>query len=328
MSNHDHHHHDHADHDHAHDHSHDHGHDHDHGAHGHVHAPASFGVAFAVGIALNTAFVAIEAGYGFIANSTALMADAGHNLSDVLGLILAWLAATLATRPPTARLTYGLRNSSILAALFNAMLLLLACGAIVLEAVQRLLAPEPVATTTMMAVAAVGIIINGVTALLFARGRKDDLNIRGTYLHMAADAAVSAGVVVAGLLIWRTGWSWLDPVTSLLIVAVIVWGTWGLLRESMAMSMAAVPSSIDPKAVRDFLVSRPGVASLHDLHIWPLSTTEIALTTHLIMPSGHPGDDFLRTTCIELKHHFKIGHATFQIETAHEGCELAPDHVV
>jgi cobalt-zinc-cadmium efflux system protein len=328
---HDHHRHDHA-HDHAHDHSHGHshhhGHNHSHGAHVHVHAPASFGTAFAIGIGLNTVFVAIEAGYGFIANSTALLADAGHNLSDVLGLVVAWLAATLAIRPPTARLTYGLRNSSILAALFNAVLLLLACGAIVLEAFQRLLAPQAVATTIMMAVAAIGIVINGATALLFARGRNEDLNIRGAYLHMAADAAISAGVVVTALLIKLTSWSWLDPAASLLIVAVIVWGTWGLLRESMAMSMAAVPSSIDPKSVRDFLTSRPGVESLHDLHIWPLSTTEIALTTHLIMPAGHPGDDFLKTTCLELKDRFQIGHATFQIETAHEGCELAPDHVV
>jgi cobalt-zinc-cadmium efflux system protein len=318
------HHHDHAEH--AHDH-HDHDHaDHDHGALGHTHAPADFGRAFAIGIVLNTGFVVAEAAYGFLANSTALLADAGHNLSDVLGLIAAWLAATLAKRPPTARMTYGLRNSSILAALFNAILLLLACGAIALEAVQRLLAPEPVASTTMMIVAAIGIAINGITAWMFASGRKGDINIRGAYLHMVADAAISAGVVVAALLISFTGWVRLDPLTSLLIVGVIVWGTWGLLRESTAMSMAAVPSSIEPADVRAFLASRPGVASLHDLHIWPMSTTETALTAHLIIPAGHPGDDFIIATVAGLKDRFKIGHVTLQIETS-DGCVLS-EHAV
>ena len=294
-----------------------------------MHAPANFGRAFAIGIALNTAFVLIEAGYGFVSNSTALLADAGHNLSDVLGLLVAWIAAVLSQRPPTPRLTYGLRNSSILAALANAVLLLVACGAIMLEAVQRLLNPEPVASMTVIVVAAVGIAVNGVTAWLFASGRDSDINIRGAYLHMAADAAVSAGVVAAGLVIMATGWFWLDPLVSLLIVVVIVWGTWGLLRESTAMSLAAVPSRIDPGAVRAYLTALPGVASIHDLHIWPMSTTETALTAHLVTPAGHPGDGFLTDACRQLGDRFGIGHATLQIElstTVH--CTLAPDHVV
>ena len=301
-------------------------HDHDHG---HVHAPANFGRAFAIGIGLNAAFVLVEAGYGFVSNSTALLADAGHNLSDVLGLVVAWIAAVLSKRPPTPRLTYGLRNTSILAALLNAVLLLIAAGAIILEAIQRLLHPEPVAGMTVIVVAAIGIVINGVTAWLFASGRDGDLSIRGAYLHMAADAAVSAGVVAAGLLIMVTGWLWVDPVTSLLIVAVIVWGTWGLLRESTAMSMAAVPSTIDPTAVRFYLVGLPGVVSIHDLHIWPMSTTETALTAHLVMPAGNPGDAFLIETCRQLSHDFGIGHATLQIENATIArCALEPDHVV
>ena len=300
---------------HADSHDHDHSHDHSHGPGGHVHAPANFGRAFAIGIALNIAFVAVEAGYGFVSNSTALLADAGHNLSDVLGLAVAWIAAVLSRRRPTPRMTYGLRNSSILAALINAILLLIACGAIVLEAVQRLFNSEPVASLTIIVVAAIGIAINGITAWLFASGRKGDLNIRGAYLHMAADAAVSAGVVAAGIVILWTGWVWLDPAISLVIVAVIVWGTWGLLRESTAMSLAAVPTAIDPADVRDYLTSRPGIASIHDLHIWPLSTTETALTAHLVASSGHPGDTFLIETGRALDHRFGIGHSTLQIET-------------
>jgi cobalt-zinc-cadmium efflux system protein len=323
--------HDHHDHDHAHGHGHSHA-GHSHGGHshaGHSHAPATFGRAFAIGIALNTAFVIAEAGYGVLANSTALLADAGHNLSDVLGLAVAWIAAVLSRRPPTPRLTYGLRNTSILAALSNAVMLLIASGAIILEAVQRLLHPEPVATVTVMVVAAIGIVINGVTAWLFASGRESDLNIRGAYLHMASDAAISAGVVVAGAVIMLTGWLWLDPLTSLVIVAVIVVGTWGLLRESTAMSLAAVPAGIDPAAVRAYLGGRPGVSSLHDLHIWPMSTTETALTAHLVIPAGHPGDAFLTEICAELSRRFSIGHATLQIETTDTViCALAPDHVV
>jgi cobalt-zinc-cadmium efflux system protein len=259
----------------------------------------------------------------------ALLSDAGHNLSDVLGLVVAWAATVLAKRAPTARYTYGLRGSSILAALFNAVFLLLAVGAIAWEAVMRLFNPEPVAGATVMIVAAIGILINGTTAWLFASGRKGDLNIRGAYMHMVADAAVSAGVVVAGLLILLTGWPWLDPVASLIIVAVIVWGTWGLLRDSMAMSLSAVPSGIEPGSVRGFLANQPGVAQLHDLHIWPMSTTESALTAHLVMPGGHPGDVFLASLAHDVKHRFGIGHVTLQIETdPGTPCALEPDHVV
>ncbi|EKS30887.1 cation diffusion facilitator family transporter [Afipia felis] len=318
------HHHDHADHSHGHDHAHD-GHAH----HGHHHAPVDFGRAFLIGITLNTVFVGVEALYGYLANSTALLADAGHNLSDVLGLATAWIAAVLSKRAPTARYTYGLRNTSILAALANAMLLLIASGAILLEAVQRLLEPEPVKSVTVMVVAAIGILVNGATAWLFASGQKGDINIRGAYLHMIADAAISAGVVVAGLLILLTGWLWVDPFTSLIVVGVIVWGTWGLLRESTAMSLAAVPTSIDPVAVRALLASRPGVSSIHDLHIWPMSTTETALTAHLVTPAGHPGDDFLIETCRLLHERFQIGHSTIQIEISEQSnCTLAPEHVI
>ncbi len=318
------HHHDHADHAHDHDHGHD-----DHAHHGHHHAPIDFGRAFLIGIALNTAFIGIEGLYGYLANSTALLADAGHNLSDVLGLATAWIAAVLSKRAPTARYTYGLRNTSILAALANAVLLLIASGAILLEAVQRLIEPEPVKSTTIIVVAAIGILVNGATAWLFASGQKGDINIRGAYLHMMADAGVSAGVVIAGLIIMQTGWLWVDPLTSLAVVGVIVWSTWSLLRESTAMSLAAVPASIDPAAVRALLASRPGVSSIHDLHIWPMSTTETALTAHLVTPGGHPGDGFLVETCQLLQEHFRINHSTIQIEISeHSNCALAPDHVI
>lgn len=313
----------------AHDHA---GHDHSghsHGPGGHVHAPTHFGTAFAVGIALNTAFVIIEAIYGFASNSMALVADAGHNLSDVLGLVVAWVAVILSKRPPSERYTYGLRGSSILAALFNAVFLLVAVGAIGWEAILRLFNPEPVASVTVMVVATIGIAINGFTAWLFASGRKGDLNIRGAYLHMAADAVVSAGVVVAALVIMFTGWLWLDAATSLVIVAVIIWGTWGLLRDSMAMSLGAVPPSIDPVAVRRYLEQCPGVTQVHDLHIWPMSTTEAALTCHLVIPAGQPGDAFLFKVAHRLKDNFGIQHTTIQIETDPSSeCALAPDHVV
>jgi cobalt-zinc-cadmium efflux system protein len=305
--------------------------DHAHGSHGsgHAHAPASFGTAFAVGIALNLTFVAVEFVYGVLANSMALVADAGHNLSDVLSLAIAWIASVLARRPPSSRLTYGLGGSSIVAALFNAVLLLVAVGAIAWEAILRLFHPEPVASGTVMIVAAVGILINGATAWLFASGRKGDLNIRGAFLHMVADAAVSAGVVVAAAVILMTGWLWLDPLTSLVVVGLIVWGTWGLMRDSLAMSVSAVPAAIDPQAVRRYLESRPGVAAVHDLHIWPMSTTETALTAHLVLPAGHPGDEFLMQATTELKRRFGIGHTTLQIEVSAEtACQLAPDHVV
>ena len=263
---------------------------------------------------LNVGFVAVEAFYGLLSNSVALLADAGHNLSDVLGLLLAWGAATLSKREPSAQFTFGLRRSSILSALFNAVFLLVAIGAIAFEAVQRLGDPRPVSGGTVMAVASVGIVINGVTAWLFARGRKHDLNIRGAYLHMAADAAVSAGVVLSGLLIIQTGWLWLDPVTSLIIVAVILVGTWGLLRRSVNMALDRVPEHIPPADVIHALQELPGVTRVHDLHIWSLSTTEVALTCHLVMPAGCPGDAFLRSVSGLLHDRFAIGHSTIQVE--------------
>lgn len=314
-----HHHHDHG------DHVHDHGHGHNQG---HVHAPANFGKAFAIGISLNTALVVAEAVYGYIGNSTALLADAGHNLSDVLGLVVAWGASIAARRAPSGRFTYGLRASTILAALANAVFLLVATGAIGWEAILRLREPEPVAGLTVMAVAGIGILINGLTAMLFASGRKDDINIEGAYLHMAADAAVSLGVVVSAALIMWTGWLWLDPVTSLVICATILWSTTSLLRGSIDMSMAAAPRGTDLAAIKAFLLARPGVSAIHDLHVWPISTTETALTCHLVMPDG-AGDDFLMETADLLKASYRIGHTTLQIERRSDnGCALAPDHVV
>lgn len=311
-------------------HHHDHTHDHAHGhGHGHSHAPASFGRAFAVGITLNLAFVIVEAVYGVLSGSMALVADAGHNLSDVLGLVIAWAASILAARPPSARYTYGFKSSSILAALANAAFLLVALGAILVETIRRLFDPEPVAGGPVMIVAAIGIVINTVTALMFMRGRDHDINIRGAYLHMAADAAVSAGVVIAGLFITLTGAQWIDPVTSLAIVGIIAVGTWGLLKDSLKMSLNAVPPRIDEQKVRHFLTSLGGVEAVHDLHIWPVSTTETALTAHLVMPGGHPGDGFLHHLAHVLEHDFGIGHATVQIETlaGHE-CTLMDDHTV
>ncbi|WP_440640627.1 cation diffusion facilitator family transporter [Bradyrhizobium sp. PUT101] len=316
----------------SHDHHGHHHHDHAGDAHGHghahVHAPASFGKAFAIGISLNIALVVAEAIYGYIGNSTALLADAGHNLSDVLGLVVAWGASIAARRAPSGRFTYGLRASTILAALANAVFLLVATGAIGWEAILRLQQPEPVAGVTVMVVAGIGILINGFTALLFASGRKDDINIEGAYLHMAADAAVSLGVVVSAALIIWTGWLWIDPVTSLVICATILWSTTSLLRGSIDMSMAAAPKGIDLAAIRAFLLARPGVSAIHDLHVWPISTTETALTCHLVMPAGS-GDAFLKETAQLLKTSFRIGHTTLQVETHPDnGCALAPDDVV
>lgn len=317
-----------AGHDHHAHHQHDHaGHDHGLG-HAHVHAPASFGKAFAIGISLNIALVVAEAVYGYIGNSTALLADAGHNLSDVLGLVVAWGASIAAKRAPSGRFTYGLRASTILAALANAIFLLVATGAIGWEAILRLREPEPVAGVTVMVVAGIGILINGFTALLFAGGRKDDINIEGAYLHMAADAAVSLGVVVSAALIIWTGWLWLDPLTSLVICGVILWSTTSLLRSSIDMSMAAAPKGTDLAAIRSFLLARPGVSDIHDLHVWPISTTETALTCHLVMPAGSD-DAFLMETAQLLKASFRIGHTTLQVEThPGNGCALAPDDVV
>ena len=312
---------------------------HNHPGHGHAaHAAhgdattsdaAGFGRAFAIGIVLNSAFVAIEAGYGIASNSMALLADAGHNLSDVFGLVIAWVGSVLAKRQPTVRYTYGLRGSSILAALFNAMFLLVAVGAIAWEAIGRFAHPAPVPGTTLMIVAGIGILVNTATALLFFRGRKHDLNIRGAFQHMAADAAVSAGVVLAGFAILQTGWLWLDPAISLAIAGIILWGTWGLLKNSLAMSLGAVPAAIEPATVRRYFESLPGVARIHDLHIWPIGMNEVALTCHLIMPAGHPGDTFLTRTATELIERFGIAHPTLQIETSEETvCVLAPDEAV
>ena len=303
----------------SHHHSHGHGHGH-HGHHHHQPAPGDNGRAFGIAIALNTAFVAIEFIYGFIANSTALMADAGHNLSDVLGLGLAWGAALLTKSAPTRRFTYGLRGSTTLAALANALLLMVACGAIAWEAVHRFAHPEPVAGTTVSIVAFVGVLINGFSAWLFMAGSKDDINVRGAYQHMAADAALSLGVVVSGVVIMVTGWTWLDPAVSLLLVVVIVVGTWSLLKESVQMVLAGVPASVDATGVTAFLAAQPGVTEVHDVHIWAMSTTETALTAHLVKPDAKIDDALLANICDELHHRFGIGHATIQVEKGETLC--------
>lgn len=292
----------------------------------HSHLPRNFGMAFLVGTALNAAYVVVELIFGIFAHSLALIADAGHNFGDVLALILAWGASYLASTPSTARRTYGLGRSSILAALANSVLLLIAVGGITWEAIRRFSNPGEVGGETVMIVAAIGIVINGVTALLFFSGRERDLNIRGTFLHMAGDAAVSAGVVVAGLLILLTGMRWIDPVTSLIVNVVIVWGTWGLLRDSLAMALDLVPANVDPNAVRKYLEGLDGVTAVHDLHIWPLSTTRTALTVHLEMPEKAGGDLFLQEVCECLQAEFRIEHSTIQIEQNAEACALAPDH--
>lgn len=271
------------------------------------------GRAFAIAIVLNTVFVAVEFFYGFLANSTALMADAGHNLSDVLGLMLAWGAAILAKRAPNQRYTYGLRSTSMLAALFNAMLLMAACGGIAWEAVQQLVHPDPVAGFTVSVVAGVGILINGFSAWLFMAGSKDDINIRGAYLHMAADAAISLGVLVAGLIVRYTGWNWLDPLVSIAIVVFIAMSTWSLLTQSLRMVMAAVPDNVDRAGIEQFLRARPGVSEVHDLHIWAMSTTENALTAQLVVPAGYPGDQVMDAISKELREEFAIQHSTLQV---------------
>ena len=313
---------------HHHGHSHGHGHGHGH-SHGHDHAhhppPERWDRAFAIGIALNLVYVVAEGVAGFVLGSVALLADAGHNLSDVLGLAIAWGGAALARSAPSKRFTYGLKGSTILAALANALLLLVAIGAIAMEAIQRLGDPAPVRGLDVALVAGLGIAVNAVTAWLFARGRKGDVNIRGAYLHMLSDAVVSAGVVAAGIAIWATGAAWLDPVVSLVIAALIFWQTWGLLRETVEMALAAVPRGIDYDGVHDALAALPGVTAVHDLHIWPMSTTEPGMTAHLLIPGGHPGDAFLGETQEMLHRRFGIGHATIQIETGdHDaGCKLA-----
>lgn len=302
--------------------------DHDH--HGHEHGAIDYGRAFAIGIALNLAYVAAEAIAGVLSHSLALLADAGHNLSDVLGLSLSWGAAVLSRRGPSGRFTYGLKSSSILAALTNAVILLIVTGGIAWEAVLRFADPVAVDSRVMVWVAVAGIAVNGGTALLFASGSARDLNIKSAFLHMAGDALVTAGVVVAGILIAVTGWLWLDPAVSLVVSAVIVLGTWGLLRSAIGLALAAVPDGVDPAAVRAHLLALPGVTALHDLHIWGMSTTETALTCHLVMPAGHPGDAVLNTLAEQLHAGFGIAHATIQIELADsdEICALTPEHVV
>ena len=301
-------------------------HDHHHGHH-HHHAPADASRAFAIAAALNIAFVGFEAIAGLVTGSLALLADAGHNLSDVLGLLLAWAAAAMARRAPAGRRTYGLRKGTILASVANAGLLLVAVGAIAWEAVQRFGDPHPVATEPVMVVAGVGVVLNAATAMMFMRSRKEDLNARGAFLHLAADAAISAGVVMAALAIGLTGYFWIDPLVSLVIVAVIVAGTWELLRESLALAMDAAPRGIDPAAVREWLENLPGVTEVHDLHIWAMSTTETAMTAHLIRPQTTEPDAFLHSACAGLAERFGIGHATLQVETG-GACRLAPADVV
>jgi cobalt-zinc-cadmium efflux system protein len=327
---HDHHdHHDHGHHDHDHSHGHGHGHGHSHGQGGHSHAPVDFGRAFALGAGLNIAFVAVEAAAGLWTGSLALLADAGHNLSDVLSLLLAWAASEMAKKAPTLRRTYGYRKGTILASLANAGLLLLAVGAIVWEAVRRFGSPDPIEPGPVMIVAAIGVVINTATALMFMKGH-GDLNVRGAFLHMAADAAVSLGVVAAALVIWLTGWLWIDPAISLVIALVIVMGTWGLLRDSLDMALDAAPRGVDTAAVKAWLAARPGVTEVHDLHIWAMSTTETALTAHLTRPDNAEGDAFLRETAEGLARTFRIGHPTLQVETGEGGhaCRLAPADVV
>jgi cobalt-zinc-cadmium efflux system protein len=301
------------------------GHRHD----GHGHAEVNYGRAFAIGIAANLAYLGGEALAGIFSGSLALLADAGHNLGDVLGLALSWGAAVLGRRQPSGRFTYGLRSTSILAALANAIILLVVTGGIAWEAIWRIGHPVQVASGIIVAVAAIGIFVNGGTALLFSSGTSD-LNVKAAFSHLAADALVTAGVVAAGIVIWLTNWLWLDPAVSLIVSAVIVFGTWGLLKSAIGLALDAVPEGLDAAAVRAHLLALSGVAGLHDLHIWGMSTTETALTCHLIMPGGHPGDAALNAMAQQLHHRFGIQHATIQIELADsdEACALTPEHVV
>ncbi|MEA3141199.1 MAG: cobalt-zinc-cadmium efflux system protein [Gammaproteobacteria bacterium] len=304
---------------------HDHGHaPHDH-AHGHAHALPADGINLRMGVAvaLNLIFVLVEGGFGFISNSVALIADAGHNLSDVLGLVCAWGALLLGRRRPGGKFTYGLGRSSVLAALANAVLLLLACGAIAWEAISRLGSPPPVAGRTVMMVAAIGIVLNGISAWMLHAGSHGDLNRRSAYIHMLGDAAVSAGVLLSGLLIVITGWALLDPIVSLVIVAVILLSTWRLLRDSLTLSLDGVPASVNSSAVMSYLSHQQGVTDVHDLHIWALSTTSVALTAHLVVPDRAAEDALLISLTPDLKRRFQIQHATLQIERdrCEHGCD-------
>jgi len=302
---------------------------HHHSSHaGHNHAPANFGAAFAIGTGLNLALVLAELGFGYLSNSLALISDGVHNFTDVIGLLLAWGASLVARWQPTALRTYGFRRASILAALGNAALLFVATGAIVIEAMRRFAAVQPVESTTVLWVAAIGIAVNTATALMFMRGRTQDINTASVFAHMAGDAALSFGVVIIAFLIGRTGWLWLDPLMSIAVAAAIVWNSWGLMRDGMNMALDAVPPGVDPAAVRSYLSSLPGVSEVHDLHIWAMSTTETALTVHLVRPGGRVDDAFLREAAHELDHRFGIHHSTMQLETGEQECRLAPAHVV
>ena len=310
-----------------------HEHDHDHHAghdHGHSHAPTSFGRAFAIGVTLNLVIVAAELVFGYLANSLSLISDAAHNFTDVVGLLLAWGGAWLAARQPTARYTYGFRRASILAALGNAALLLIATGGILIEAFHRFQDPQPVATGTVMAVATLGILVNGGTAVMFMSGRKDDLNIKGAFLHMVGDAGISVGVVIGAALVSVTGWLWLDPAISVAIALAVLWSSWGLARDSVNLALDAIPRDIDHEAVQAYLRDLPGVSEVHDLHIWAMSTTETALTAHLVRPGAGLDDQMLHETCRQLELRFKIKHATLQIEAGNTElvCRLAPAHIV
>jgi cobalt-zinc-cadmium efflux system protein len=309
------------------EHAHDHGHSH---APGHTHAPKDFNRAFAVGVFLNTGLVIAQVAFGLVAHSLALVADAGHNFADVLGLVLAWWASRLAKSPPTMERTYGLGSASILAALANAIFLLVTMGAVAWEAIRRLNDPHVVHGGVVIWVAALGILVNGVSAALFYSGRKGDLNVRGAFLHLAADAGISLGVALAGVLIFLTGAPWIDPAASLIITAIIIYGTWGLFRDSMNLALQAVPRGIDVSEVRNWLAARPGIIAVHDLHIWAMSTTETALTAHLVKPDGKLDDAMLREIGEEIEHRFSIRHVTLQWEEGKGGvtCPQAPDEVV
>ena len=311
------------------EHSHQHDLDHSHAiGHGHSHGPASFDRAFAIGTVLNIGIVLAQLVFGYFANSLALMADAAHNLSDVAGLLLAWGATWLSRRSPTAERTYGFRRASILAALGNAALLLVATGGIAVEAIRRFAEPQQLEAGTVIWVAALAIVLNGAVALMFMRGRHDDLNIKGAFLHMLGDAAVSFGVVLAAALTLWTGWLWIDPAISLAIAVFVLWASWGLARSSVNLALDAVPDNVDREQVEAYLNSLPGVTEVHDLHIWAMSTTETALTAHLVRPNAGLDDGFIAAACERLDRDFKIHHATLQIEHSREACKLAPDHVV
>jgi cobalt-zinc-cadmium efflux system protein len=313
-------------------HHHHHGHSCSHGHHGHSHhiVPKNLDRRFMIGAVINMAFVTGELGFGVISNSLGLIADAAHNFSDVIGLLLAWGGAFLARLAPTATRTYGYSGASILAALGNAALLLVATGGIIVHAISRLLDPAPVESSVVIWVALIGIVINAATAMLFYKDKDHDINVRGAYLHMAADAAVSLGVVIAGVIILKTGWFWVDPVIGLVIAAVILWGTWGLAKESLHLSLAGVPKGIDRDGVVRYLASLPGVTEVHDLHIWAMSTTRNAMTAHIIMPEGGADDAFLARITNDMEERFRIHHPTIQVERGGDvdSCRFAPEHVI